>query len=135
VIPCLNCCRALLLGAQSPKLTGSMWTVAGPAQTSGTNRCSPPGKKSHLCPTGDPGPGLPDSHTGPWGNDLFGRSHDSGFYNTYLVPFGKSIRITLTDPVASSDFWYMVRGVENLPLVVSGLELPISARLKLIHTQ
>jgi len=57
----------------------------GPAQVSGTNRCSPPGKKSAMCPHGDPGPGLNSSHTGPWGNDLFGRSHDSGFYNTCVV--------------------------------------------------
>jgi len=107
----------------------------GPAQTSGTNRCSPPGFKTKSCPDGDPGPGLNTSHTGPWGNALFGRSHDSGFYNTYLVPFGASIRITLTDPVASSSFWYMVRGMENAPLVVSGMQLPSSARLQLVHTE
>jgi hypothetical protein len=80
-------------------------------------------------------PGTPTSKTGPWGNSLFGRTHDSGWYNNYLVPFGKSIRITLTDPHMSSPFWYMCRGAENLPLVVSGLTLPTTARLQLIHTQ
>lgn len=77
----------------------------GPAQRTGTNRCSPPGVKTKNCPDGDPGPGLNTSHTGPWGNDLFGRSHDSGFYNTYLVPFGVSIKVTLTDPASHSFFW------------------------------
>ena len=28
----------------------------------------------------------------PWASANFGRTHDSGWYNTYLVPFGKSIR-------------------------------------------
>jgi hypothetical protein len=51
-----------------------------------------------------------------------------------MVPFRKSIRITLTDDIGSSSFWYMCRGVENMPLVVAGLQLPPSARLSLQRT-
>ena len=70
----------------------------------------------------------------PWSSALFGRTHDSGWWNTYLIPFGKSIRVTLTDPENDSPFWYMVKGYENAPLVVSGLALPPSTRLQLIRT-
>lgn len=50
------------------------------------------------------------------------------------MPFGKSIKITLTDPDADSKFFYMCRGVENLPIVVAGLTLPPSTRLQLQRT-
>jgi hypothetical protein len=51
-----------------------------------------------------------------------------------VVPFGKSVKITLTDPDEDSTFWYMCRGVENLPIVVAGLTLPASTRLQLQRT-
>ena len=51
-----------------------------------------------------------------------------------MVPFGKSVKITLTDPDEDSTFWYMCRGVENLPIVVAGLTLPASTRLQLQRT-
>ena len=98
----------------------------GPAQLTGTNDANPKEQ-------GGTGANF-TTPTSPWGNALFGRTHDSGWYNTYLVPFGKSIRITLTDDVGSSSFWYMCRGVENMPLVVAGLQLPPSARLSLQRT-
>ena len=96
--------------------------ATGPAQIATTN-INPTNKQ-----------GTNTSEIGPWGNSLFGRTHDSGWYNNYLVPFGKSIRITLTDQT-SSKFWYMCRGVENLPIVMAGLTLPPSTRLQLVHTQ
>lgn len=98
----------------------------GPAQLAGTNAANPKEQ-------GGPGRNY-TAPTSPWGNSLFGRTHDSGWYNNYLVPFGKSIKITLTDDVADSPFWYSCRGVENLPLVVAGLQLPASARLSLQRT-
>jgi hypothetical protein len=67
--------------------------AVGPHQTNGTN-VGPDDK-----------PGTEWSATGPWGNSLFGRTHDSGWYNNYVVPFQKSIKITLTDPEATSVFW------------------------------
>lgn len=70
----------------------------------------------------------------PWGNGAFGRTHDSGFYNVYLIPFQKSVRVTLT-PTARVTTWYMVHGMENAPLVVSGLQLPpASTRLHMQRT-
>ena len=65
----------------------------------------------------------------PWSSALFGRTHDSGWFNHFLVPFQKSIRISLTDPQSASHFWYMCRGLENAPLVFSGLTFPPNTRL------
>lgn len=69
----------------------------------------------------------------PWASATFGRTHDSGWYNSYLVPFGKSIRITLTDATASH-FWYMCRGFENGALQLAGMALPSTTRLRLVRT-
>eukprot|EP00756_Hemistasia_phaeocysticola_P049432 Hpha_TRINITY_DN23905_c0_g1::TRINITY_DN23905_c0_g1_i1::g.137841::m.137841 len=76
----------------------------------------------------------PQTPDDPWGNAAFGRTHDSGFYNTYLIPFEVSIRVTLTCS-ESHTIWYMIRGMENAPLTVSGLDLPPSARLNMAHTK
>ncbi len=71
----------------------------------------------------------------PWGTQRMGNiGGDSGIYNTYKIPFGKSIRITAQlDPETdeSPHFWWIVRGTENLPIEFSGIQLPESARLKL----
>ena len=75
--------------------------------------------------------------TAPWSaGESFGRTHESGFWNTWLVPFRRTVRVTLMTPRKDGlTFWYMVRGVENAPLVVSGLELPSeTARLRVIRT-
>ena len=70
----------------------------------------------------------------PWLSSLFGRTADSGFVNNFLVIFGHSVRVTLTnaEPLAT---WWMVRGVENAALLVAGVQLPPSARLQLQRTQ
>jgi hypothetical protein len=75
---------------------------------------------------------LPPS--GPWASALFGRSNDGGWWNTFLIPFGTAVRVTLTnaDPLT---VWYMVRGVEEWPLAVGAVPLPPSARLALTRTQ
>jgi hypothetical protein len=75
-------------------------------------------------------PGTNTSAIGPWDKALFGRSHDSGWYTNYLVPFGKSMEIAMADPAATSYFWYMCRGVENMPRVVAGPTLPPSPPLR-----
>ncbi len=54
----------------------------------------------------------------PWGNERLGKTgHPSGLYNTYKIPFGKSIRITAQNEGIPGDpeFWWIFRGVENLP--------------------
>ncbi|MHC1764021.1 MAG: DUF2961 domain-containing protein [Verrucomicrobiia bacterium] len=71
----------------------------------------------------------------PWGSEKMGKTgHPSGLYNTYKIPFGKSIRITAQRAKDSPDgapFWWILRGTENLPVTLAGLRLPDSARLKL----
>jgi hypothetical protein len=71
----------------------------------------------------------------PWGAAKVGKTgHPSGLYNTYRIPFGKSIRVTAQRAKASPDgapFWWIVRGTENLPVTIGGVRLPAQARLKL----
>lgn len=71
----------------------------------------------------------------PWGTDRLGKTgQPSGLYNTYRVPFGKSIRITgelgpgVTKP---QTFWWIIRGIENLPVYLGNIRLPADARLRL----
>ena len=75
---------------------------------------------------------LPPS--GPWASALFGRTNDGGWWNTFLAPFGASVRVTLTN-AAPLTVWYMVRGVEGWPLAVGAVPLPPTARLALTRTQ
>lgn len=71
----------------------------------------------------------------PWGIRYMGKTgHPSGIYNTFRIPFGKSVRVTAQlgegvtgDPV----FWAIIRGTENLPVEIGGVRLPAKARLHL----
>jgi hypothetical protein len=76
---------------------------------------------------GDPG--------APWGTARMGKTgHPSGIYNTFRVPFGKSIRATAERDKNSPDgapFWWIIRGTENLSVTLGGVRLPETARLKL----
>ncbi|WP_165227296.1 DUF2961 domain-containing protein [Aquisphaera insulae] len=71
----------------------------------------------------------------PWGGRKLGKTgHPSGVYNTYRIPFGKSVRVTAQrdrGSPTSSAFWWIVRGTENLPATIAGVRLPDDARLKL----
>jgi len=71
----------------------------------------------------------------PWGTKRIGKTgQPSGIYNTYRIPFGKSVRVTAQLAPGNEKnqrFWYIIRGVENLPVVFSGVRLPEAARLKL----
>ena len=71
----------------------------------------------------------------PWGSEKMGKTGDpSGLYNTYKIPFGKSIRVTAQRAKDSPDhapFWWIIRGTENLPVSLAGVRLPDSARLRL----
>jgi hypothetical protein len=81
------------------------------------------------------GEGFAEPAAAPWGAERIGRTgHPSGIYNTYRIPFGKSIRVTAQRAKAApsaSPFWWIVRGTENLPVTVGGVRLPETARLKL----
>ena len=80
------------------------------------------------------GIGFADEHA-PWGTERMGKTgHPSGVYNTYKIPFGNNIRVTAelaTDADENKYFWWIIRGTENLPVLIAGLQLPVSARLKL----
>ena len=67
-----------------------------------------------------------------WDNEYFGKnSLFGGWHFNILVPFTKSIRVTLQMPpnIAHQRAFAMARGVEDIPLLVGGLPLPLSARL------
>jgi hypothetical protein len=72
---------------------------------------------------------------GPWGTKRIGKTgQPSGIYNTYRIPFANRVRVTAQ--LAEGDtqnkrFWYIIRGVENLPVEFNGVRLPDSARLRL----
>jgi hypothetical protein len=80
------------------------------------------------------GIGFNDSHA-PWTTDRMGKTGSpSGVYNTFRIPFGKEIKITAQLNVESPDkplFWWIIRGTENLPVTLGGVQLPDDARLKL----
>ena len=75
----------------------------------------------------------------PWGIDRIGKTgRPSGIYNTYRVPFGRSVRVTAERCNAEKEnpvFWWIIRGVENLPVTLGGVRLPDSARLRLYKTE
>lgn len=76
-----------------------------------------------------------DGDGAPWGTEKMGKTgHPSGVYNTYKIPFGSSVRVTAQRSVDSPDggpFWWIVRGVDGLPVTFAGLRLPDQARLRL----
>ena len=76
-----------------------------------------------------------DDTNAPWGSEKMGNTgYPSGVYNTFKIPFGNGIRVTAQRSKESpdgADFWWIVRGTENLPVTYAGVRLPESARLKL----
>jgi len=69
----------------------------------------------------------------PWDNEFFGKnSKFGGWHMNLLIPFSKSIRVTLQLPpeFTNTRAFAMVRGVENMPLKVGSVPLPMSARLR-----
>lgn len=84
------------------------------------------------------GIGFQDS-SAPWGIARIGTTgYPSGVYNTYKIPFGRNIRITAR-PVNSLQgkqcFWWIIRGVTNLPVQIGDVTLPDNARLKLYKNE
>jgi len=71
------------------------------------------------------------------GNEYVGKNaHGGGIYHTYRIPFGSSITVTanLAFP-ANNVFWFIIRGLENMPVFLGDLQLPSSARLKLYKNE
>ncbi len=75
----------------------------------------------------------------PWGIERIGKTgQPSGIYNTYRIPFGRSVRVTAERRNSDKEnpvFWWIIRGVENLPVTLGGVRLPDSARLRLYKTE
>jgi hypothetical protein len=80
------------------------------------------------------GVGFGDSDA-PWGTQFSGiTGSPSGVFLNYRIPFRSHIRVTAELPSGVSRdtvLWWIVRGAENLPLEVSGIHLPETARLRL----
>ncbi|MDR1593509.1 MAG: DUF2961 domain-containing protein [Prevotellaceae bacterium] len=80
------------------------------------------------------GIGFNDSHA-PWTTVKMGKTGSpSGVYNTFRIPFGNEIKVTAQLSSESPDnpnFWWIIRGTENLPVTLGGVQLPDNARLKL----
>ena len=67
----------------------------------------------------------------PWGTKRIGfLAEDGGLYNTIRFPFQKSIRITFLT-TGDCVYWFIVRGVENYPVVTGDMQLPSNAQLVL----
>ncbi len=75
----------------------------------------------------------------PWGIERIGKTgQPSGIYDTYRIPFGRNVRVTAerrNDEPENPAFWWIIRGVENLPVEISGVRLPDDARLRLYKTE
>jgi D-arabinan exo alpha-(1,3)/(1,5)-arabinofuranosidase (non-reducing end) len=70
----------------------------------------------------------------PWGTKRIGQTATKGgLYNTYRIPFQKSVRVTVENP-SNGTYWYILRGVEDYPVIIGDLELPSTARLQLFKT-
>ncbi len=71
----------------------------------------------------------------PWGVARIGKTGTgANVYDTYRIPFGKSIRVTAQRAPGADDnplFWWIIRGTENLPVELGGVKLPDTARLRL----
>ena len=70
----------------------------------------------------------------PWVTKRLGHTANGGIYNTFRVPFGKCFKITATRPTCGH-IWYIIRGVENYPLILGDLLLPKHTRLKLYKNE
>ena len=78
----------------------------------------------------------------PWGVERIGKTgQPSGIYNTYRIPFEKSVRVTAERArggeadAPAPPFWWIVRGTENLPVELGGVRLPKKARLRLYKVE
>ncbi len=76
-----------------------------------------------------------DDTAAPWGVRQMGMTgHVGGFYNTFQIPFGRSLRVTgqLAPGVPGNpQCWWIMRGTVGVPVQIAGVNLPPEARLKL----
>lgn len=64
-----------------------------------------------------------------WGTKWIGYTAlGGGLYNTLRIPFQKSLTVSFI-PAQSGPWWYILRGVENYPVIIGDLKLPSTAKL------
>ena len=75
----------------------------------------------------------------PWGNAHHGSvGVGGGRYTAIRIPFGSDLRITASMSQGQSQgrsLYCMFRGLENFPVTLGGLQLPLSARLRSVSTR
>lgn len=75
----------------------------------------------------------------PWSTRYIGKiGKNNGIFNNYRIPFGKSIRVTAQlagDNENTPQIWWIIRGLENGRVSLGNVELPASARLKLLRLE
>jgi len=71
------------------------------------------------------------------GNEWVGKTaHGGGVYNTFRIPFSKSIIVTAQLAYPTNNvFWFIIRGLENMPVIIGDLQLPAGTRLYLLQNQ
>ena len=80
------------------------------------------------------GIGFNDNYA-PWTVSKMGKTGaPSGIYNTFRIPFSKSVKVTAQLSKKAPDspkFWWIIRGTENLRVNLGGVTLPENAKLRL----
>lgn len=75
----------------------------------------------------------------PWGNAHHGSvGVGGGRYTAIRIPFGSNLRVTASMSQGQSQtrsLYCMFRGLENFPVTLGGLQLPLNARLRSVSTR
>ena len=84
------------------------------------------------------GIGFNDNHA-PWATKHVGKiGNVNAVFNNYRIPFGRSVRVTaqLGQGVSGNpQIWWIIRGMENGRINLGGVDLPETARLRLIRLE
>lgn len=84
------------------------------------------------------GIGFNERHA-PWATKYVGKiGKGNGIFNNYRIPFGMSVRVTaqLGEGIQGNpQVWWIIRGMENGRVSLGGMDLPESARLKLVRLE
>lgn len=75
----------------------------------------------------------------PWATKYIGKvGRQNGIFNNYRIPFGKSLRVTAQRAEGAEEspqIWWIIRGIENGRVNLGGVELPETAKLKLVRRE
>eukprot|EP00698_Gefionella_okellyi_P016443 TRINITY_DN4700_c0_g2_i1.p1 TRINITY_DN4700_c0_g2~~TRINITY_DN4700_c0_g2_i1.p1 ORF type:complete len:336 (+),score=68.33 TRINITY_DN4700_c0_g2_i1:26-1009(+) len=110
------------------------WTTGGPGIDNVIYRYYIDGEKNasvEFTPSLACGVGF-DDEAAPWGTQWTGKgARSGGWFHNYRIPFQKSVLITAQVPPGQPGVGYyvIVRGAENLPVVINEVQLPPTARM------